>query len=107
MRSRHFRFNPQQQKFAVQLEMFGKCQKRTYYSGATVHRRVVGARRDRRAPLIARLGALCASAERVDSAQALVPRAFDMSARVAFSASLTCTPPMPRNPPSEEAFATF
>src|SRR5262249_16280404 len=39
--------------------------------------------------------------------QALVPRAFDISARVAFSASLTCTPPIPRNPPSEEASATF
>jgi hypothetical protein len=31
-----------------------------------------------------------------------------MSARVAFSVSLTCTPPMPRKPPpSEEASATF
>ena len=39
--------------------------------------------------------------------QALVPTAFDMYAKVAFSASLTCTPPMPRNPPSEEASATF
>ena len=34
-------------------------------------------------------------------AQALVPRAFDISVRVAFSASLTCTPPMPRKPPSD------
>ena len=26
MHTRHFRFNPQQQTFAVQLEMSGKCQ---------------------------------------------------------------------------------
>ena len=30
-----------------------------------------------------------------------------MVPRVAFSAALTCTPPMPRKPPSEEASATF
>ena len=30
-----------------------------------------------------------------------------MSAIVAFSASLTCTPPIPRKPPSDEASATF
>src|SRR5262245_31048195 len=53
-----------------------------------------GAQQDRRAP-------------RGTQTQALVPRAFDISARVAFSASLTCTPPMPRNPPSEDASATF
>src|SRR6516165_435144 len=41
-----------------------------------------------------------------DRSQALVPRAFDMSASVAFSASLTLTPPMPRKPHSEEASAT-
>ena len=39
--------------------------------------------------------------------QALVPRAEAISERVIFSASLTATPPKPRNPPSFEASATL
>ena len=37
----------------------------------------------------------------------LCSRAFAISARVAFSASLTRMPPTPRKPPSMEASATF
>ena len=43
----------------------------------------------------------------IAAVQALVPSAFAMSPKVAFSASLTCTPPIPRKPPSFEAAATF
>src|SRR6476619_1081194 len=62
-----------------------------------------------RAPADVAAGALAAivTAGGVTGPQALVPRAFEISARVAFSASLTCTPPMPRNPPSDDASATF
>jgi hypothetical protein len=34
-------------------------------------------------------------------------RALEISASVAFSESLTATPPIPRNPPSVDASATF
>ena len=34
------------------------------------------------------------------------PRALEISVSVAFSASLTCTPPIPRKPPSVDASAT-
>ena len=39
--------------------------------------------------------------------QARVPSAAAISERVAFSASLTSTPPKPRNPPSFDASATL
>ena len=42
----------------------------------------------------------------IAAVQALVPSAFAMSPKVAFSASLTCTPPIPRKPPSFEAAAS-
>ena len=51
----------------------------------------------------ARLGQVCAQA----SLKVHRPSAVRMSARVAFSASLTATPPNPRKPPSVEAAATF